>query len=950
MNNMIRYNNSTATKRAVVALTLFLGCGMVVFAQQATRRDSIKVVYDLTGKRVATDETASVSSISGKAVSGNTVMSFGNALYGRIPGLMVTQTSGEPGDDYPVLHIRGLHTNTGSNTPLVLVDGFPRDFNTLNPDEVESVSVLKDAAATALYGMDGANGVVLVTTKRGHIGKTRVMFGAEFGLRTPIRLPKFYGSYDYANFYNQAEANDGKTSFTYSQDQLNGYKNHLDSQLYSDVDWLGETIRKATPTQTYTTSISGGSEYVNYYVNLGYMNSQGLYKETKNKSYDANNKLDRFNFRSNIDISITSHFKASVDLAGRLENLNSPYNSSSSIWDNLYTFHPNATPIYVAQGVWGGTNTYRNNPLAYINDCGYRHTHRRLLQADVRLTYDLSKLVDGLEIGAAAAFNNYYTVDNGYSKTYAVQDVLAYTPATKSYVLGPTYGQTTALSAYGPSNEGEYYTDSYEFWTHYGHQFGNHGISAKLLFHVDNAEQYYNDSDLGNSPDRRVFGSGVISYNYLHKYMVDVAASYGGGENFMRGKRFGWFPSIAGAWMISSEKFMKDVKFIDMLKLRASTGLVGNQNVGGITFGYRNIYSYVSGGWGAGTNNASYAGGYAEGTLANEELTWEKAWKTDVAVEARFLHDFDFMFDYYYEYRYDILNSADAMVPSFMGVSAGYTNYGRVANYGFETSLAYKHQFGEWKVNAGISADRMYTKILRLSESKRLYDYLYKVGNPLGSIYGLVVEGYYSADDVANRKVTQSFGTVIPGSLKYKDVNNDGIVNSDDYVCIGKTNPDWELGFDLGLNYKGVYANAHFQALLGRDVDLRSSAPYITSPLYYDRNISTFIKQPWTAEAAADPALASTIDFPSLSIENSANNFQTSTYFLRNGDFLRLRSLEVGYEFPKNLVGKIGLQAATVYFRGMNLLTWDHIKDFDPEVLEGYPVMESYNVGINFTF
>lgn len=950
MNKMIIYNQSVAFKKAMVALALIAGCSTTACAQKAEGQDSAKVVYDLAGKKLAIEETGSVSAISGKAVSGNTVMSFGNALYGRIPGLMVSQSSGEPGDDYPSLHIRGLHSFTGSSTPLVLVDGFPRDFNTLNPEEVESVSVLKDAAATAIYGMDGANGVILVTTKRGDTGKTRVTFNAEFGLRAPTRLPKFYGSYDYATFYNQAEQNDGKTTLTYSQEQLDGYKNHTDSQLYPDVDWINEAIRKTTPTQNYSVSISGGNKVVNYYVNLGYMHSMGIYKEIGSKTYDANNKLDRFNFRSNIDVKVSSNLTVSVDLAGRLENVNAPYLSSASIWDNLYTYHPNTNPIYAAPGVWGGTNTYRNNPLAYINDRGYSRTHRRLLQTDIRFRYDLSKLLDGLDFGGAAAFNNYYTVDNGYTKTYAVQEVLGINTADNTYLLSEPYGQNTAMAAFGPSNEGENYGDSYEAWLHYGHQFGNHGINAKVLFHSDNDEHYYNDADLAGSPDRRVFGSGVVSYNYLHKYLVDVAASYGGGENFKRGRRFGWFPSIAGAWIVSSENFMKDLTFIDKLKLRASTGIVGNQNVGGISFGYRNIYSYVSGGWGAGTANGSFSGGYAEGTLANPYLTWEKAWKTDVAVEAQLLHDFDFMFNYYYELRYDILNTADAMVPDFMGVSAGYTNYGHVANYGFETSLQYKHQFRDWAVSAGISADRMFTKIKRMSETKRAYDYLYKQGNPLGSIYGLIADGYYTADDVTNRKVTQTFGTVIPGSLKYKDVNGDGVVNSDDYTKIGKTTPDWELGFDIGANYKGLYANAHFQALLGRDVDLRSSAPYITSPLYYDRNVSKFIKQPWTAEAAADPALASTIDFPSLSIENCSNNFQTSTFFLRNGDFLRLRSLEVGYEIPATLMKKIGLQAASVYFRGMNLFTIDHIKDFDPEVLEGYPVLKSYNIGVNFTF
>lgn len=940
--------------------------GMLVSGSAVGYAQSIKVttpadstqsplVQELYGQRAADRITSSISTLQSGNIEKNTVMSFGNALYGRIPGLFVKQANGEAGKDYPTLYVRGKHTFSGNNEPLVLVDGFPRDFNTLTVDEIESVSVLKDAASTALYGMDGANGVILVTTKRGISGKTQIGFKAEFGLMAPTRLPEFYGSYDYASFYNMAEKNDGKSTYTYSQEMLDGYKNKIDNILYPDVDWIDEAVRKATPTQNYVLDLKGGNKTARFYVNLGYSTSQGLFKEIGNKTYDANNKLDRINFRSNVDVNITRDLSMAIDLSGRLENMNASNTPSASIWNNLYSYHPNSAPIYVAPGVWGGTNTYRNNPLAYINDTGYRHTHRRLLQTNFKLNYDLSKLVKNLHIGVKAAFDNFYSVENGYSKTFAVQEAMSYDDITGQYNLSAPYGINGPLNDFGPSNEAEIRSNSFEGYLNHHITFGNgkHTLTSLVMMHQDSYESYQSASDLASSPDRRVMFGAKVGYDYQGRYLLDVAASYAGGENFMRGKRFGLYPSIAGAWILSKESFMKECTPITFLKLRASTGLVGNQEVGGTRFGYRVLYSGAGGGWGAGVNNGGTSGGYAESAIGNPNLTWEKAYKTDAGIDLTLWNKLNVMFTYFYEYRTDILNNGNVLTPDYVGSSFGYVNYGRVASRGFEATIGFNDRKHDWEYNVALIMTHVSNKILRRRETTEIYDYRYTVGRPIGQRYGFICEGFYSEDDVANRKVTQSYGKVIPGSLKYKDVNDDGVVDRNDGVAIGKdqTVPDWEFGFNLGVKYKGIYLDANIQACVGRDVDLRSTAPYATSPLYYDRNVSTFIKQPWTPEVAKDPILAGSIDFPSLSIENSTNNFQTSTFFLRNGDFLRLRSLEVGYEFPKDLIKPARLQAARIYFRGMNLFTADHLDGFfDPETLEGYPVLKSYNIGINLTF
>lgn len=938
----IKYN-VTAYKRAVAALLLLCACTTSLLAQSTNpfiAKDTTKgVVYELYGKRNATYVTSSISTLNADKIARNSVASFGNALYGRIPGLSVRQANGEPGNDYPTLFVRGKHTFTGSNAPLVLVDGFPRDFHTLSVDEVESVSVLKDAASTAIFGMDGANGIIMVTTKRGIKQRTSVGFKAEYGLMSPTRLPEFYGSYKFASFYTDAEKNDGKTVFKYSPETIEAYRDKLDNMLYPDVNWMKEAIREVTPTQNYTLDVRGGNDIATFYVNLGYTNTEGLFKEIGDKDYSSNNKLDMITFRSNIDVKISKALTMSIDLSGRLENVNASNNSSSSIWQNLYTFHPNSAPIYAAPGVWGGNNTYRNNPLAYINDVGYRHTHRRLLQTNMGFDYDLSSLVKNLSIGVKGSIDNFYSAENGFSKTYAVREVVGFDEYTGKYLLNPTvFGINGPLTPFGPSNEAEIRSNAFEAYLRYNVSLNKHVINAKALYHQDSKEMYRTKSDLAGTPDRRISIGAQVSYAFDNKYLVDVAASYGGGENFMKGKRFGLFPAISGAWIISNEKFMKQNDIIDLLKVRASTGIVGNQDVGGTRFGYRTLYV------------ADY--GYSEGALGNPNLTWEKSFKTDIGVDASILKHLNLSVTYFHEYRTDILNSGESLLPDFVGIKFDYFNYGRVRAQGVEASVNYNYNSKDWGFNTTLHATNQKNKIVQISETVRNYAYLYRQGHPIGQRFMLIADGFYSKNDVENRGIAQSWGNVIPGSLKYKDINGNNIVDSDDYQAVGHDAdiPKWELGFNLGAHYKGLYFDAYFQAAIGRDINLREEAPYVTSALYYDRNISTFIKQPWTAEIANDPAKAGSIDFPSLTLENNTNNFQNSTFFMRNGDFLRLRSLEVGYKLPMRWIKHVGLQSANIYLRGMNLFTLDHLKFFDPEVLEGYPVLKSYNVGINLTF
>lgn len=908
----------------------------------------------LFGKQKQRAVTSSISTIGTDQFSKNTVSSFGNTLYGKLPGLFVKQGAGEPGYDNPTLYIRGLHTFSGTNTPLVLVDGFPRDMNTLSVDEVEAVSVLKDAAATAMYGMDGANGVVLVTTKRGVAQKTKVTFRAEYGVRTPRVLPQFYGSYDYARFYNMALKNDGKAP-VYSAEQLEGYRTQADPLLYPDVDWFDETIREYSPTSNYVVDFRGGNKVAKFYVNLGYMNNEGIYKHTEHPTdYSTNANLDRFSFRSNLDVNITKNFAVRLDMSGRLENLNNPANSATNIFRNLYMYHPNASPVYAFDNQLAGSNKYYDssnssavNPLGYINEKGFTKTHRRFFQSNIKAKYDFSSFIKGLTVGVNASFDNYYTVQDGYKKNFSVVEVLSKN-ADGTYNYSDSYGQNTSLTSWGPGNEDQNRATNFELQINYERVFNDvHSFSSVLVLH--RGEQI---TDLF-TPSKRLFGAGRFSYGYKNRYFVDLAAQVGGSELFLRGKRAGFFPAISTAWVVSSEKFMKSVDVIDYLKLKVSTGLVGNQNIGGTRFGYRTLYTEYGDGWTAGTSNTNSARGKAEGIIGNPNLTWEKSFKTDVGLELVLFKDLQLMFTYFYEKRFDIRNSGNTLIPSFFGVGFGDESVGRIQSYGIEASVGQNKQFRKWSFyyNLGIATHK--NEITYMDEERKRWSYLYQQGKPIGQYFGLVADGYYSTQEAADLKVNNTFGTIIPGSIKYKDINGDNTIDEDDQVALGSnmTVPKCELSLSLGAHFKGVYFDACLQAALGRSVNIRSDAAYSASPLYYDRNISKYIKVPWTPEVAENPTLSSMIDFPSLSIENVGNNFQQSSFWLKNGNFLRLRSLELGYEFPRTLVSKIRMSAAKVYFRGMNLLTFDHLGgSFDPEILEGYPVMKSIHAGVSITF
>ncbi|MDP4225324.1 MAG: SusC/RagA family TonB-linked outer membrane protein [Bacteroidota bacterium] len=890
----------------------------------------------LYGKMPKRSVSSSISSISGKDIEKNTVFSLGNTLYGKIPGLILDQAGGEPGYDTPGFNVRGIGTFGYSKAPIILVDGFERDLNSVSVYDVESISVLKDASATALYGIRAANGIIMVTTKRGIVGQKNLTVDVTQGFQSPIRLPKFVNSAQYVKMYNQACANDGLPA-QYSADQIAGYENG-NRLYYPDVDWMKEAIREFSPSTSVNVSSRGGNKGAQYYVSLGYISNTGIYKNTEiNDGYSTNSNLDRINFRSNIDVNLVRDLTLKLNLGGQINDVNSPRMATSDIWSRLYDYPTYLFPVYVKDNLYGGTSTFPDNPMGYINSRGYRTTHNRFFQSDLDLKYDLGRYLKGLTIGARLGFDNQYNVSDAWSKTFAVFQV------TKDSVTGnPDYsapiGANTNLAYTSPYGDSQSRRTTLEVYSEYNHQISEKQALNLLVMYnqsrlVLGKENPYNNQDI----------NGRLQYSYDNRFFADLSASYSGSEAFAKGKRFGLFPAISAAWILSEEGFLKNNSVLNYLKMRASAGVVGTSKVE-TRFGFRQLY-VGSGTYYFGSSNAGVSG-ITESTISNPDLTFEKSYQYEVGFDGRLLNELDFTVSVFLQNRKDILTSQSTTVPALFGGTLPSINKGKVRNQGIEASLLWNKQFKNAGFFTKLNMSYIKDKVVSMEEEvvPPGSEYYYRTGHPVYYSYGLQAIGFFeSADDIAKSPV-QQFGPVQPGDIKYKDRNNDGVINDYDNgpICNGSV-PTLEFGFELGFNYKGFDVQAMLQAQVDRYINL-ASYPDLFFPLRSTQKISTFVTEPWTAENK-DHA-----QYPRLSTMDNANNYRNSSFWYRNGDFLKLRSLELGYNLPEKMFGKIKPSMARIFLRGMNLLILDHFKYSDPENVSGYPAMKSYNIGLKVQF
>ena len=922
--------------RRILLVSLLFGMNCSFAMAHTLRVDTLlqndinRVAYGIQPKWMT---TGAVSSVKGNELK-SFVPNIANMLNGQIPGLVVQQWGCEPGADSPAMNARGVNTY-GSGTGLfIVIDGFQSTeayFQQLTPQEIESITLLKDASATAIYGSKGANGVLLITTKRGTSDKIKINFSIQSGFQQPLRLPEFLGAYDYATLYNEALVNDGKSPF-YTPMDLEAYKTGNDPIFHPDVDWYGTILRKAAPITNYNFTASGSNEYFRYFVLLNVLDDRSLYRKAGNVSdFSKNGTYTRYNFRTNIDVKLSKRLQGAVTLGGTMEDKTNPGTSenTSGMFDLMSSIAPNAFPVYVSTGMYGGNSMY-SNPLGDLMQTVYTSYNGRSLQAIFQLKGDLGFITPGLSVNGAVGFNTYFKSYSKKSRQYARYSV---DRDNADEIIYTTYGQNTSLAG-DESSSSQWRDYSLQASLNYNRTFnGLHNIDAIYL-------GSYNDyvvtgTDLSY---KNIAMGGRVTYSYDKRYIGEFSFGYNGTENFPKGHRFGFFPAGSLGWILSNEAFLKGNPILNYLKLRASYGIVGNDNIGGIRYMFDQYYDGY--GYHLGNSN-NVQDGLVQGKLANPDVTWEKEKKFNVGFEATLVNKIDVSFDYFIQKRSNILSQPYRTVPDYLGISRPDINIGKVGNKGLETSIRY-NGIGKKDLTYFVETSLWYAKnkVVYNAEAIQENEYLYGTGRIVGQPFVLEAIGFFKDEDDILKSPTQTFTDVRPGDIKYKDQNKDGKIDSNDYYPIGYTSmPQITLGLHGGITFKGFDMDIFFQGAANRTV-------YCGGKYYHafqnDAKVSSIALGRWT------PETAETATYPRLSSENNLNNYQASSFWQKNGNFLKLRSLEIGYTLPFQLSRKINLEKVRIFANGTNLFSLDHMDGFtDPETMSGYPALRTISFGLS---
>lgn len=907
-------------------------------AQSAPAQDSLqRLAY---GSQPKDQVTVSAASVSGAELRKTHTTSLSNTLIGRLPGLAIMNNGGEPGFDDPDVFIRGRHT-TGNNGQLVLVDGIQiNSLSYLSVDEIESVTVLKDAAALALFGAKAANGALLVTTRRGSKSKkVNIGFNARYGFQAPTVMPKLAGSYDYARLHNEARQNDGLAPL-YSQQDLDGYRAGTDPYLYPNVNWYDEVLRKSSPLHDYSLTFDGGGETARYFVMLGYMNNQGLYAGTDGKN-NANIQFQRINFRANVDLNITKSLTVQAGLGGNLQDRKFPPIGTADMWRNMVTYAPNLYPVRTPDGKITGSANYPNNPVGYLLEKGYQSRHDRNIQSTVRVTQKLDVITPGLEIFGAMMFDNEFNGRYDKLRNYAYYEPIRTTgPDGLPQVNFMERGLNTDLTV-TTGNDYENNRIIFNGGLNYNRRFNQHGLAAMVMFQRDKYTVLNNQSAFAMENL-----AGRISYDYQQKYLAEFSFSYSGLENYPPGRRFGFFPALSAGWLLHKEDFLKNSRAISYLKLRASAGLVGNDR-GASRFAYNQYWGEQSSqGYYFGTGT-SFSPAFVQLGMANPNITWEKGLIYNFGADAAFLQNkLSLTLDVFRENRYDILVNMGNVIPGLAGIpTAAMENRGKVLNYGTEVAATWKDKAGSVNYFVGGQFSFARNKVTEAYDVPRKEAYASRQNQPVAQYFGLEALGFFKNESDIASSPTQTFSNVRPGDIKYKDQNGDGIIDINDEVPLGRHSyPEINFSFNAGVEYKGFNLELFFQGMANRTIYMEG---YLFQPFANGANITDwYMENRWTPERHAVATA------PRLTTEPNPNNYRASDFWFRSGSFLRLRNVELGYTFPKHMLRKLHMQNLRIFVSGLNLLSWDNLDaNIDPETLSiGYPVLKTYTTGLSVNF
>lgn len=908
----------------------------------------VSKVNVLWGSQKSELVTDAVSYISGEKLQNLPGVNRVNTLTGRLTGLTVQQNNGEPGLESSSLYIRGLRTLGGARqTPYVLVDGYWRnDANYVNPYDIESVTVLKDAASTAMYGLRGSNGVVLITTKRGVDDDLKVSLDAKYGVQAPTRIPKYLDSYNYASLYNEALRNGGGSD-KYDAAALDAYRTGSDPYNFPNVDWGKEFLKDYSTQQDYNLSIRGGNKSLRYYASAGHVGNKGLYNVDKStNSYNTNADFEVFRLRSNIDVQVSKDIFVAMEIGARQEKRNYPglrSDNASRIFTVLYQLPPNIFPVFNPDSSLAGNAQYTNNPYGLLNNSGYSIYNVRNTDAAFKVKYDMNDLIKGLSARGAVSFDSYFEQTINRNKGFVVYE---------GSLLNERGVKDPATQQNGNSIGNNQRIFDIQFGFDYDRTFGKHSLSGTLF---GDQTSYTGDGSVMPHYYQGVMGRANYSFN--NRYLLQVSFGYQGSEQISDDQRYVLFPAVSAGWILWDDSFGDNTSpensGVNFLKVRGSHGLTGNDsNIGyfqKLSF-FEKAGSYLTG------DNLTNIGGYREGVLGVPSITSEITEKSDLGLDATFFNNhFNVSADVFFEKTTGIILDMNT-IPRMLGTANIPTgNVGIVENKGYELHVAYNNHIGDLRYGASGNFSFAKNKIIDMQEQDFPYSFNYRTGYPIGSQFGLQSDGFFRDEaDIAASPV-HTYGIVRPGDLKYKDLTNDNKIDIDDISYIGQSwMPEMVYGVTIDFAYKGFDFSALIEGIGNVDKKLSGSVYWEFDPDGLGK-VMEHHQNRWSYYPDLGIDTRSTATYPRLSLDgdNTNNKNPNSDFWLKDASYVRLKALELGYSLPAGALKFMHLSKLRIFASGYNLFTFDKIEVIDPESTGNgiaYPLQRIANVGISVQF
>lgn len=879
-----------------------------------------------------------VSVIKEDELSKSNQMNVLNILSGKLLGLNVMQVPTEPGRSATKLNVRGLSRSLTDNDPLIIIDGIERPLEDLMSDEIESISVLKDATSKVLYGSKAANGVLIVKTKRGLKYKRERQFAVELGMQTPTRMPEYLNSFDYAQMYNQARINDGLSPY-YSEEAIQAYRLGNDPTRYPDVDFHKLALNDNMIYRKATAQFRGGNQSTLYYVNLGYMGNGGF------EAVGNNNTSNKFNLRANLDYQVNDWLKTFVDISGQMEFYTTNYMTTDDLFNRLSTHRPNSYPIEFVESsssgnkFWGAMSnanlsSSRQNLYAEMLLGGMKENTVRKGQTNIGFELNLDNYIKGLRAKAYLTFDVYNNLIVGKD-----EDFSSYRPL---YNDGTIIGKELMTVEKKVSDKKKITDDMYRNYGYVGQLMyervfkGKHQLNSDLIFFQSKRE------NLGFAQDdvNRTFGLRT-NYVYDNKWIAELDMAIMGSSHFVGNNQYGYFPTMGVAWILSEEEFLKDRKWIDFLKLKSSVGLLGTDQ-------YLDYYLFESR-WNTSDGSVHFGPKLEDNInistlqhVGNPELTWEKSLEFNIGAEALLFKNLGVELNYFNNYRYDIFTPTT----SYSTVNGGtlmYRNYERIRNQGVELRLNYSGSVGDFRYSVGGNMLWSKAKYIKADDMEGLPENKKKKGNPVDAYWGMQADGLFKNNNEILSHTVQDFGPVQIGDVKYVDINKDNRVDENDMLHIGNEYPRLQFGLNLNLSYRGWELYMSGSGMAQYDIYLSNSYYWVREDQKYSKFVRNYFN-PVTGKGI----------YPRLTSKQNTNNYRCSTLWLRNGNFFKLRDVMLSYSLPNNLVNKLSLRQIKIFARGSNLLTFSSVKDLDPEYIDagvtGYPFFRTLTGGISIVF